>query len=246
MGSCWLREPKGSNSRRTEMNRISTLLAGLFLGSMAFVAGASNSAHAAGIGPDKSAESPDSVIVTEEWWYPLRMDSADAIAHARFLYRRNNEQEAAGEVRRAASWLNYAAGRALPNTAEALRSARTDLLTLADDLDTGKVAGAARMDEALTQASSALAEWHYYRARDEFGKSDVNNAVRDLEAAAAHLENAAVSSHMQYGPDTITVFEDIYRNGKFVTEGRTVDNNTLGEHLDTVERAIAKMADSLK
>jgi hypothetical protein len=228
------------------MNRISKIAASLLLGSMALAAGVSNSAHAAGIGPDKSAESPDSVIVTEEWWYPLRMDSADALAHARFLYRRNNEKEAASEIRRAASWLNYAAGRALPNTAEALRSARTDLLTLADDLDTGKVAGAARMDEALTQASSALAQWHYYRARDEFGRSDVNNAVGDLEAAAAHLENAAESSHMQYGPDTITVFEDIYRNGKYVSEGRTIDNNTLGEHLDTIENEVEKMADALK
>ena len=74
---------------------------------------------------------------------------------------------------------------------------------------------------------------------------DTSSAAEDLEAAAAHLENAAMSAHMQYGPDTITVFEDIYKDGKLVSEGKTVDNNKLGEHLDTIEGAVQTMADAL-
>ncbi|MGD8809120.1 MAG: hypothetical protein PVG24_05915 [Gammaproteobacteria bacterium] len=228
------------------MNKSGKLATSLLLASTVIAAAGAGPARAAGVAADKSADSPDSVIVTEEWWYPLRMDSADALAHARFLYRRNNEREAAEEVRRAASWLSFAANHALSHTSQALLSARTDLLTLADDLDTGKVAGAARMDEALSQASSALAQWHYYRARDELGKSDVRNAVGDLQAAASHLENAAESAHLEYGPDTIHVFEDIYRNGKYLSEGKTVDNNMLGKHLDTIEDAIETMANALK
>jgi hypothetical protein len=228
------------------MKRIAIVATGLLLTSSAFAAVGSNSGNTAAVARDRSSTPSDTVTVTEEWWVPLRMDSADALGNARYLYRRHNERAAADEVRRAASWLSYAADHALPHTSRALLGARTDLLTLADDLDTGKVAGAASMDEALTQASNALAEWHFYRARDEYGKRDVHSAIQDLEAAAAHLENAAQSAHVQYGPDTITVFEDIYRDGKLISEGKNVDNNKLGEHLDTIEGAVATVADALK
>lgn len=224
------------------MNRMSSLITGLLLTSTAFAAvgnGAGNPAKATG---DEAAPSQDTAIFAEEWWYPLRMDAADALGHARYLYRRDNEQAAADEIRRAASWLGFAADNGTERTTEALLGARTNLLTLAEDLETGKVTGAARLDEGLTEASRALATWHYFRAREEFGRSDMKNAARDLEAAAAHLENAAQSAHFQYGPDTITVFEDIYRDGKLVSDGKTIDNNELGEHLDSIESAVDTMA----
>jgi hypothetical protein len=168
------------------------------------------------------------------------------LSNARDYYRRNNERAAADEIRKAASWLTYAAGHASSEPRERLLGARTTLLTLAEDLDTGKVAGAARLDRALAEASHALAEWHYSRAREEFGEHDSTTAAQDLEAAVGHLENAARSAHFEYGPDTITVFEEIYRDGKTISEGKTIDNNVLGEHLDTIENAVETMADTLK
>jgi len=227
------------------MNKTSVVITGLLLTSTAFAGVGGSPGNSAAAPGDTSTTSPNVPVFAEEWWFPLRMDAADALGHARYLYRRDNEEAAAKEVRRAASWLGFAADDATEHTRTALLGARTGLLTLAEDLETGKVAGAARMDSALTEASRALAEWHYFRAKDEFGKSDMNKAARDLEAAAAHLENAAQSAHVQYGPDTITVFEDIYRDGKLVSEGKTIDNNRLGEHLDTVENAVETMARAL-
>ena len=124
-------------------------------------------------------------------------------------------------------------------------SARTDLLTLADDLETGKIRGAARMDATLAGAANALAEWHYYRARDEYGKRDSITASRDLEAAAAHLQSAAQSAHLQFGPDTVTVFEDIYKDGRTITRERNIDNDVLGMRLDGIKGAIETMANAL-
>lgn len=228
------------------MRQISIALTSLLLASTAFAA--TGGAAGARTKADSSmpAAEPGWVVVEKDWWYPLRLDSVDALSSARDYYRRDNERAAADEIRRAASWLTYASGQASPETRDALLGARTDLLTLADDLDTGKVAGAARLDGALAHASSALAQWHYSRAREEFGRHESVDAAQDLEAAASHLENAARSAHFQYGPDTITVFEDIYRDGKMASEGKTIDNDMLGKHLDGIESAVETMADALK
>lgn len=227
------------------MKGTSLLLTSLLLTSTAFAAAGDNAGARPKAGDDAAAR-PDTVVVEENWWLPLRLDSADSLTKARAYYRRNNERAAADEIRKAASWLSYASGHALPDTRGALLGARTDLLTLADDLDTGKLAGAAHLDETLAEASSALAQWHYYRAREELGRRESEYAAEDLEAAATHLENAAQSAHLQYGPDTIMVFEDIYKDGKRISEGKTINNDMLGKHLDTVKNAVDLVADALE
>jgi hypothetical protein len=227
------------------MSQISVALTSLLIASTAFSAPGSDSGTQTKTDGSVPAAPPGWVVVEKDWWYPLRLDAVDALSNAREYYRRNNERAAANEIRRAASWLTYASDQALPETKEALLGARTNLLTLADDLDTDKVAGAARLDDALARASSALAQWHYYRAREEFGRHDSAAAAQDLEAAAGHLENAARSAHFQYGPDTITVFEDIYKDGKMISEGKTIDNDMLGKHLDGIESAVQTMAGAL-
>lgn len=227
------------------MKKFNMALTSVLLTSTAFAAASVTTGAKAAAANDVNSDLPRWVVVDDSWWYPLRMDSVDAVNNARYYYRRNNERAAADEVRKAASWLSYAADNALPETKEALLAARTNLLTLAEDLDTGKLAGAARLDKALAEASDALAEWHYYRARDEFGRHDSVSAAQDLEAAAGNLESAAASAHFQYGPDTITVFDDVYRNGRMVSDGKTIDNDVLGKDLDTIESAVKTMADAL-
>ena len=228
------------------MRTIAKTLMGVLLATTALAAtGAGAGPTATKTGGVKPVAEPGWVVVEEDWFYPLRMESVDALNNARYFYRRDNERAAADEIRKAASWLTYASGHALDHTKQALMSARTDLLTVADDLSTGKITDAARLDKALAGASSALAEWHYYRAREEFGKQESADAARDLEAAAAHLENAAFSAHMQYGPDTITVFDHVYRDGKLVSQGKTIDNDMVGKNLDGIETAVNTMARSL-
>ena len=228
------------------MNRMILACASLLLATTAMAASGSGTAAQTKPGDTAPVAQPGWVVVEEDWWYPLRLDSVDALNNARYYYRRDNEKAAATEIRKAASWMSYAASHAMPHTQQSLVSARTDLMSLADDLDTGKLAGAARMDEVLARASNALAEWHYYRAKEKFGTHEAGLAAQDLEAAAAHLENAARSAHFQYGPDTLTVFEDIYKDGKMVSEGKTIDNDTLGKHLDGIENAVETMAQALE
>lgn len=228
------------------MRNLSMVLASFLLASTALAAVGDEAGARSKAEGDKPAAQPGWVVVEEDWWYPLRMDAVDALSSARDYYRRNNERAAADEVRRAASWMTYAANQAASHTKIALLGARTNLLTLADDLDTGKMADAARLDGALAEASSALAEWHYHRAREEFDRHDSAKAAEDLEAAAGHLENAARSAHFQYGPDTVTVFENVYRDGKTISEGKTIDNDVLGKRLDGIKDAVDRIADVLK
>jgi hypothetical protein len=195
---------------------------------------------------EKPAAKPGSVVLEETWSYPLRFESLTALDNARYHYRRNEEKSAAGEVRRAVSWLKFAAGHAMPISKEKLETAATELTTLANDLDAGKISDGAQMGKALARASFALAEWHFYKAKESFGKNEAGYAAKDLEAAAGHLRYAANSAHYQYGPDTLTVFKNVLKNGKMVSEEKTIDNDLLSEDLDGIEKAVKEMGNALK
>lgn len=188
---------------------------------------------------EKPTASPGWVVIEEDWFYPLRFDPVFAMDSARYYYRRGEEQAASRDVGRALAWLDYAASHALPVTKEKIDDARTDLKQLQIDLENGTVSSAAQLDSRLANASSALAEWHYFKAREAYGKYDLKYAAEDLQAAVTHLRHAADSAHYEYGPDTVTVFDNIMD----MTE--TVDHNVLGKYLDGVESATQELGNSL-
>ena len=194
---------------------------------------------------DTSVTGPDWLILEEDS-YPLRLESATALDNARRHFRRGEEVAAGNEIRKAVSWIKLAETHAQSTTKHNLKSAELELTRVASDLITGNLADAARMESALARASHALAEYHFYKAKESFGRTQTVRAAQDLEAAVTHLENAARSAHFQYGPDTLTVFDDVLEDGELVSKTRTVDNNRLGKNLDGVELAIDAMADSLK
>ena len=117
---------------------------------------------------------------------------------------------------------------------------------MAEDLAAGEVVDAGRMSGALARASEALAEWHFYRAKEQYGRNEARYASEDLQAAAAHLQRAAESAHYQYGPETIVLFDDIVDDHRIIEEGRTIDDDDLlGERLDGIEKAVKEMANAL-
>jgi len=91
-----------------------------------------------------------------------------------------------------------------------------------------------------------LAEWHYYKAKESYGKDEAGYAASNLKAAASHLQLAASSSHYEFGPDTVGMFESIRKNGKMISDYKKIDNNLLGKDLDGVEKAVKEMGDVLK
>lgn len=201
-----------------------------------------NSSSAKG---EKPKASPGWIVVEEDWYLPLRYDSLVALDNARMHYRNKEEKGAASELRKAITWLKFAESHALPVTKSKLTATVSELTSLASDLESGKTFEAARMEMELGKASHALAEWHYFRAKDYFGKGDEKYAAEHLEAAVAHLQHAANSAHYEYGPDTVTVFDSIAENGWLITESKDVDHNILGKHLDVVEKAVKEMGDTL-
>ncbi|MCA9028186.1 MAG: hypothetical protein KDA86_23450 [Planctomycetaceae bacterium] len=194
---------------------------------------------------DTTKDSPGVIIVEEDWFFPLRFDSITALNNARYHYRRNEEKAAANEVDKAISWLKYAEGHAMPVTKEKLTSAAEDLESVSKDLRAGNTIAAAHMDWSLARASHALAEWHYYKAKEHYGNNEAHYAAQHLESAVSHLQNAADSAHFEYGPDTVTVFDDVFKDGVLFSEDQTVDHNRLGKHLDTIKSAIEKVGEAL-
>ena len=163
---------------------------------------------------EKPAASPGWLIVEEDLWFPLRFEPLRSLDAARYHYRRNEEKAPANELGKAVSWLKLAAGHAMPVTKQKLSTAANELTTLAKDLRAGKTSAAEKMDASLAKAAHALSEWHYYKAKESWGKGEEKDAGHDLELAALYLQHAANSAHYQFGADTQEVITKIYHNGK--------------------------------
>jgi hypothetical protein len=190
---------------------------------------------------EKPAASPGWIIIDEDYWFPLRYEPLYSLDAVSYHYRRGEEKAAANEIEKAVSWLEIAEGHAMPITKEKLTAAANELTKLAKDLRSGDIIAAARMNESLADAAQALAEWHFYRSKESWGKSEEVAAARELEMAAMYLQHAANSAHFQFGPETQKVIVETYSNGKVRTETRTVDHNTLGKHLQGIEKAVKEL-----
>ncbi|MCA9010662.1 MAG: hypothetical protein KDB01_13010 [Planctomycetaceae bacterium] len=194
---------------------------------------------------EKPAESPGWLIIDEDFWIPLRFEPLSSLNAIQYHYRRDEEKSAAIQIDKAVSWLNLAASHAMPITKEKLTTAAKDLATVASQLRAGDTIAAGRMNAALVKAASALGEWHFYKAKESWGANEEADAGRDLAMAADYLKHAAASAHCQFGPDTEKTITEYYDHGWWEGETTTYDHNTLGMHLDSVEKGLEDLSKAI-
>ncbi|MCA9264145.1 MAG: hypothetical protein KDA60_09875 [Planctomycetales bacterium] len=194
---------------------------------------------------EKPSESPGWLVLEEDWFYPLRFEPYYSLDSIRYHYRRKEERAAANKIESAVSWLKLAAGHAMPFTKQKLEAAAADLSLLADDLREGDVISAARLDDLLARSAHALSEWHYYKAKEEWGKNETQDAGADLQLAAQYLQHAANSARYQFGPDTVKVVTTLYDHGQATSEQTHFDHNTLGMHLQSIEKGLQELGDAI-
>lgn len=185
-------------------------------------------------------------MIVDDVWVPLRYEPVETLDSIRYYYRRDEEKSAANEIDKAISWLKLAATHAEPITKEKLTSAATQLASVAKNLRSGAVTSAADIDAALARSAQALGEWHYYKAKESWGKNEEKDAGRNLAMAADYLQHAANSAHFEYGPDTTKIITDYYYHGWWNGETTTYDHNTLGMHLQSIEKALSELGAKLK
>ena len=195
---------------------------------------------------EKPKASPGWLVIEEDVWAPLRFEPVESLDSIRYHYRRNEEKAAANEIDKAVSWMRLAEGHALPISKEKLTYAATQLTKLAADLRAGSVVSAADLDWALGRAAQALGEWHYYKAKESWGKSEEQDAGRNLAMAANYLQHAANSAHYQFGPDTTSVITDYYSKGWWTGETVDYEHNRLGKDLQSIEKAVNDFAQKMK
>jgi hypothetical protein len=194
---------------------------------------------------ERPVASPGWVIVEEDFWFPLRFEPLYSLDSARYHYRRREEKAAANEIDKTVSWLKLAAAHAMPITKEKLTAAMDELTTVAKDLRAGNITAAERLDASLARAAHALADWHYYKAKESWGKNEEQDAGHNLELAAEYLQHAANSAHYQFGPDTQEVITKTYHDGKVTSESTHFDHNTLGLHLQAIEKAVKELGETM-
>lgn len=191
-------------------------------------------------------DSPVWTVIEEDFWLPLRFAPWESLDAARSNYRHSEEKNAAVEIQKAVGWLNLAAGHALPETQKHLKEAAAELKTVGKDLDEGSVLSANAFDSALAKASKALAEWHYYRAKETWGGSETQDAGKDLVLAAHYLQQAADSAHYQFGEDDQEVITKIWENGKLTTNTKDNVHNWVAKDIEGVEKALSELGKTLE
>ena len=190
---------------------------------------------------EKPTATPGWIVIEDDFWYPWAFEPIYWFDSAESHYRQRQEKAAASELRKAESWLNFAATHAQPITKKSLDEASAALKALADDLDKGKIGSMRDLDSAMVKANKALAEWHYFKADQNLAKSEEKDAAQNLQAAARYLKKAADSARYQYGSEFVSVYDDLF--GWTVTD---VVPNTLKSNLAVVKTEIGRLAATLK
>jgi hypothetical protein len=206
---------------------------------------ASEAARAKDTSATRASDSSGQVVVQDEVWYPWRYEPMAWEQEAWANYQQREEKASARELRKTESWLNFAASHALPESQKALERAATDVNSVASDLEKGEVVKADRLGYALARADHALAEWHYFKARDDVGRLEEADAAVHLRTAARYLQHAATAADNAYGPETTSFFEDMDKYGDVTDEGVTVESNDVATHLDALKLELDKMAKTL-
>jgi hypothetical protein len=63
--------------------------------------------------------------------------------------------------------------------------------------------------------------------------------------ATQYLQHVANSAHYEFGPDTREVITKTYHDGKATSESMHFDHNTLGMHLQSIEKAVKALGETL-
>lgn len=189
----------------------------------------------------KTDDPDDAFVIEEDVWSPWVYEPVEWFHNAESHYRHREEKAAASEIRKAESWLYAAASDAEPLTEHSLRSAAESLSSVAYDLEHGNVIAARGFDNALIKANKALADWHYFKARQHYDKKDEAKAAQNLQAASRYLKYAADSAGYEYGHDFITTYDELTG----WTETETVPN-ALKSDLSVVRQELAKLGTTLK
>lgn len=190
-------------------------------------------------------DSPGWVVVGDDVFTPWQFEPMRWTDSARYHYREGQEKAAAGELRKAASWLRYAAANALPISKGALETAARDLHALAVDIEHGQVVGANRLDHAIAEADHALASWHYFKAKaSSAAKGDESRAAGDLYAAARYLRHAANSVRYSHASDAEDFFDEVDRYGG-IMDDEEIPPTRLASDLAKLEIELQRMGDTL-
>jgi hypothetical protein len=184
--------------------------------------------------------------ITEDIWIPWRFETMEWLQNASSNYRHHEERAAANQIRKAESWLKFAAGDALPVTKQSLENAANDLHAIAGDLDHGNIVAASHFDSAIARASKALAEWHYFKAKDAVaGVNGERDAARELNVAGRYLRFASESANYQFGPRVRTVYDELDKYGD-ETQVYEIDQSVLGRYLTTIEGELQRLGTALE
>jgi len=193
---------------------------------------------------DKAAE-PATIVVEEDFWGPLVYEPYDSLVNLERYYTRNEMQAAAHEVARARSWLMLAAEKAQPVTREKLQNSIRTLDSLADDLSEGRPVEAADLRYAIASAKESLAEWHYFKSREDLAQKDETQAASHLQAAARYLRKAANDIRFEYPNDTVTWFESINDTGWDEINVVDLPNGKIATDLDKLKNELDRMSAAL-
>jgi hypothetical protein len=186
------------------------------------------------------------VWIIEEFWFPLRFEPMETFDAARYHYRRHEEKSAAREIHKAVSWLNLAAEHAMPETKKHLQEAASELKTVAADLESGNLVAGKKLDASLAKSAHALATWHFFKAKEAWGKTEEADAGKHLVMAANYLQHAATSAHYQFGPDTEEVMTKVFRNGKETQSESHTKHNWVATDLEGIEAALRELGKTME
>ncbi len=124
-------------------------------------------------------------------WYPVSEQPQRHFTDAVADYAKQDYKAAAGDVRKAISYLRLEANRSAGDAKQELHSSIVQLDKLAAAVEKGGMKEEQSMDRAFAKANHALALEHRSRAAESWARKEYDKAGYELKASAHGLESAA-------------------------------------------------------
>jgi hypothetical protein len=148
---------------------------------------------AAGVAPARAADTALPYLIVEDSWIYMIDAPRLYLDRAHEDLRHGHPALAAAAVRKAAALVGDEASRAGGPDQGRLQRDAGALLQVADEVDTGRIAGPRRLDLAVVTARADLGVHHDLGASEAWARKDAQEAGRSLAAASRYVEGALVT-----------------------------------------------------
>jgi hypothetical protein len=165
-------------------------------------------------------------------------------AHELFL--KNDFEAAASELRKGVAFLKHEVGTATKDGKKELTASVHELEELANGVERRAITSERILTDAFARAHQALANHHYLKASEYWGKKEEKKTGNALKAAASHFDRAVgwLEEKAKTGGDIVS--KEIHEVAGKLAEGKKWTEEEVSKGMKDIRDEISRLGEKAK